>query len=76
MSEEINTTALEPLYQTWEEPNAHRTRSKKAGGPAETVKSRRPSSIVIAQNLRAAVHDWRESYYSGASETTRTLRVR
>lgn len=68
----LNTAALEPLYKPWEEPNAHRVRSK-TGGPAQTVKGRRPSQITLAQNVRGAVREWRESYYAGASDTTRHL---
>lgn len=69
----INAAALEPLYETWEEPSAHRVRADEAGQPAKKMKHRRPSLITIAQNLRADVRDWRQSYYGGASDTTRTL---
>ncbi len=67
------TTALEPLFLPWEEPNAHRVRAERPGDPARVVKNRRPSPIAIAQNLRSAVRDWRESFYAGASDTTRQL---
>lgn len=72
MADTINLTVLEPLYKPWDEPIAHRVRSK-SGGPAEIVKGRRPSRIMIAQHLREAVHEWRASYYVGASDTTRHL---
>lgn len=63
----LNPKALEPLYQPWEEPNKHRLK----GG--EIKNSRRPSPLTIAQNVRAAVREWRESSYPGASDTTRDL---
>ena len=61
----INPAALEPLYAPHEEPNFHRVRAETAGQPAKVVKSRRPSSIVIANNLRSFVKDWRETDYAG-----------
>ena len=68
----INAAALEPLFTTWEGPNAHRVRvSDKVGTQVE--KGRRPSPIPIANNLRLAVRDWREAFYAGASDTTRLL---
>jgi type III restriction enzyme len=69
----INTAALEPLFAPHEEPNFHRVRAEKPGAPAKVVKGRRPSPITIAQNLRSFVKAWRESDYSGASDTTREL---
>lgn len=69
----INAAALEPLFETWEEPRSHRVRADNPGDPAKVVKHRRPTSIPIAQNLRADVRDWREAEYAGASDTTRTL---
>ena len=69
----VNPSALEPLFAPWEEPNAHRLRGDKPGGPAKVVKNRRPSPITIANNLRMAVREWRENYYVGASDTTRQL---
>jgi type III restriction enzyme len=68
-----NLSALEPLYYPWEEPNLHRIRAAKDGDPAQTVKGRRPSDITIAQNLRQAVTEWRNSAYPGVSDTTREL---
>ena len=75
MTEEavINPAALEPLFAPWEEPTKHRVRGDKPGDPAKIVKSRRPSPIAIAQNLRWEVKNWRESCYAGASDTTRYL---
>jgi type III restriction enzyme len=67
----INLSALEPLFAPHEEPNRHRARNK--DGLPEVRKSRRPSPIVIAQTLRRAVKDWRETDYPGASDTTREL---
>lgn len=68
----IKPEALEPLFAAWEEPEQHRV--KRADGEGATVrKGRRPSSITIAQNLRAAVREWRDNFYFGASETTRYL---
>lgn len=69
----INPSALEPLYATWQEPDKHRIKAEKSGDPAQVVQGRRPSPIVIAQNLRGLVRDWREAFYAGASDTTRTL---
>lgn len=68
----VNPGALEPLFAPWEEPRAHRV--KVGGGkPPKTIQGRRPSPIIIAQNLRAAVREWREAFYAGASDTTRQL---
>ena len=69
----INIAALEPLYLPYEEPNAHRIRAKIEGAPAVRQKGRRPSSIIIAQNLRYAVSEWRKTGYPGCSETSRDL---
>ncbi len=66
----INPSILEPLFETWQEPNAHRVRAARTGDPAIRVQGRRPSPIPIVQNLRAAVRDWREVFYAGASDTT------
>ena len=69
----IKLKAIEPLYASWEEPNAHRIRAEGKDGVAQVEKGRRHSSIVIAQNLRGAVHEWRELSYYDLSETTRQL---
>jgi type III restriction enzyme len=68
----INPKALEPLYKPWEPPNKHRLR----GG--EVRDGRRPTTITVAQTLRAAVREWREGIdgsgqYAGASDTTLEL---
>lgn len=68
----IKPEALEPLFAAWEEPVKHRVKRADGEG-AEVRKGRRPSSITIAQNLRAAVREWRDNFYFGASETTRYL---
>ena len=68
----VNPSALEPLFMPWEEPNAHRVRARE-GQPAKPEKGRRPSRIVIAQNLRQPVCDWRQAQYIGASDTSREL---
>lgn len=68
----IKPEALEPLFAAWEEPEKHRVKRADGEG-AEVRKGRRPSSITIAQNLRAAVREWRDNFYFGASETTRYL---
>ncbi len=72
----INLSALEPLYLPHEMPSFHRIRAEREGEPARIVKGRRPSDIVIAQNLRRYVMEWRETDYAGASDTTRELRLR
>ncbi|MCU0915219.1 MAG: hypothetical protein MUC88_11730 [Planctomycetes bacterium] len=69
----VNPAALEPLFSPWEEPAKHRIRGDKPGEPAKIVNGRRPSPVVIAHNLRWAVKEWRESFYGGASDTTREL---
>ena len=69
----INSAALEPLFMPWEEPNSHRVKADKYGEPAKVIKGRRPTPIAIAQNLRSAVRDWRESFYADASDTSRQL---
>ena len=68
----LNFSALEPLFAPHEEPNLHRVRVKD-GHPAVAKRGRRPSPIVIAQNLRRFVKEWRETDYPGASDTTREL---
>jgi type III restriction enzyme len=69
----INPSALEPLFQPWEEPTCHRIKNQRPGEQADVVKQRRPSPIAIVQNLRGEVRQWRESFYIGASDTTREL---
>lgn len=69
----VNLAALEPLYAPHEEPNRHRIRAERDGESARIVKGRRPTDIVIAQNLRSHVKMWRETDYAGASDTTREL---
>jgi len=66
----INPDALAPLFGPSDVPNRHRIASKTKGAPAEIIKGRRPSRIVIAQNLRHDVAEWREAQYGGASDTT------
>ncbi len=68
----IKTESLEPLFSAWEEPSKHRVRAVTGTG-AEERQGRRPSSITIAQNLRAEMKLWRESFYPGASDTSRHL---
>jgi type III restriction enzyme len=68
----LNPKALEQLYKPWDYPSKHRIK----GG--EIRDGRRPSPIVIAHNLRAAVREWREGVsgggqYAGASDTTLEL---
>ena len=59
----INLSALEPLYLPHEMPTHHRVRAEKEGYPAKKVKGRRTSDIIIAQNLRRYVTEWRETDY-------------
>jgi type III restriction enzyme len=68
----INSAALEPLFAPWEEPSKHRVRAKK-GQPSEIKSYRRQSPIRMVNPLRAAVKEWRELNYFGASDTTRDL---
>ena len=65
----INAKAIQPLYKPWEMPDHHRLQ----GGIIKD--GRRPSGIVVAQNVRSAVREWREGVggagqYAGASDTT------
>jgi|LQYC01.1.fsa_nt_gi type III restriction enzyme len=69
----VNAAVLEPLYAPHEEPNHHRVRSEIPGQPAKVIKGRRPSPIIVANNLRSFVKTWRETDYPGASDTTREL---
>ncbi len=69
----INLAALEPLFPPWDEPNKHRVRADKRGLPPEIKTYRRPSPITMVNPLRAAVREWRELNYYGASDTTREL---
>lgn len=68
----VNVAALEPLFAPWEEPDKHRVRAKK-GFPPEVKTYRRQSPISLVNPLRAAVKEWRELNYYGASDTTREL---
>ena len=68
----VNVAALEPLFAFWEEPDKHRVRAKR-GFPPETKTYRRPSPNKLVNPLRAAVKEWRELNYFGASDTTRDL---
>ena len=70
---QVNPAALEPLFMPWEFPCAHRQRAEVEGEPAKIVQQRRSTTIVIANNLRAAVRDFRDSQYAGVSDTTREL---
>src|SRR6266849_8263052 len=69
----LNPSALEPLFAPWEEPHSHRVRAEREGKPAKVIKGRRPTPMVIAQNIRGAVREWREGFYAGASDTSRHL---
>ncbi|MBF2097084.1 MAG: DEAD/DEAH box helicase family protein [Gloeomargaritaceae cyanobacterium C42_A2020_066] len=69
----LNTAVLEPLFAPWQEPNAHRLRADKPGEPAVVKQGRRASPIDVVNNLRAAVREWREAFYIGASDTTLQL---
>lgn len=69
----VNPGALEPLFLPWDEPNAHRVRAKSKEMPAEIVRGRRASPIVLAQNIRGFVRQWRDTGYPDASDTTRHL---
>ena len=68
----VNISALEPLFAPWEEPDKHRVRAQK-GLPPEIKTYRRQSPIRLVNPLRAAVKEWRELNYYGASDTTREL---
>jgi len=59
MSMVIYPAALELLFETREEPNAHRVRAARPGDPAKRVHGRRPSQIphieALACCLRSAM---------------------
>lgn len=69
---DVRRDALGPLFEAWEEPRLHRVRAERGDG-AVVRQGRRPSSIVIAHNLRAMVKEWRDNFYFGASDTSRHL---
>lgn len=69
----VNVAALEPLFEPWDEPTAHRVKNPEPNKPALIVKKRRSSRIATVQNLRSEVRQWREAFYIGASDTTREL---
>jgi type III restriction enzyme len=69
----INAAALEPLFAPWEEPTRHRVRAATPGAPPDIKTYRRPSPVRLVNPLRAAVKEWRDLRYPGASETTREL---
>lgn len=69
----VNPTPLEPLFGPSEIPNRHRVKANKKGAPAEVRNGRRPSPIIIAQNLRREVDEWREAHYGGATDTSLEL---
>ncbi len=69
----LNHTALEPLFEPWEEPVGHRVKADRYGEPARVVKGRRASPVAIVQNLRSEVRQWRDNFYVGSSDTTRHL---
>lgn len=66
-------SALTPLFEPWEVPNAHRGKADSPGAPARILRGRRPSPISMVQSLRRAVSEWRDNGYPGASPTTREL---
>ena len=68
----VNIVALEPLFAPREEPNKHRLRAQR-GFPPEVKTYRRQSPIRLVNPLRAAIKEWRELNYYGASDTTREL---
>lgn len=70
-SEAIAASALEPLYEPWEIPNRHRARSE--GEVVAPRDGRRRSPLPLVQGLRAAVAEWRDLDYLGATDTTRYL---
>ncbi len=66
----FNPAVLDPLFSPWQEPNAHRVRAEKSGDRAVVKQGRRASPMDLVNNLRAAVREWREAFYIGASDTT------
>jgi type III restriction enzyme len=71
----INPGALEPIFGPSDLPDRHRVRGETKDAPARIVNGRRPTKILIAQNLRQAVSEWRlaDYPYAGASDTSREL---
>jgi len=67
-----NYNALCPLCKPWEEPGRFRSRAGD-GNTAIITPGRRPSQAQLVPALRHEVAMFRDSGYSGASETTKTL---
>lgn len=67
----INESALEPLFDPWDEPSLYRY--KPEGGDPEIRAGRRRSNCLLVPYIRQQVGNWRRSGYIGASDTTRTL---
>jgi type III restriction enzyme len=65
----VNPTALEPLFAPWEEPTKHRVKADKPGEPAKIIHGRRPSPIVVANNLCGRIKPWRETPNAGSRIT-------
>lgn len=58
----------------WEPPNSYLVKDSAAStGWREDQSGRRPSQLLLIPKLRAAVNDWRERGFEGASEVTRRL---
>ena len=70
---ELNRSALEPLSMPLAFRNAHRQRAERDGIGPKVVKPQRPSPILIANNLRAPVRDFRDAQYADAADTSGEL---
>jgi type III restriction enzyme len=70
---EQNRSALQPLFQPWEQPNRHRLPNPDPDQPAIIAPGRRPSKVPLVNAIRAQVDVWRAAGYPGISETSRTL---
>ena len=60
MTIEGQNLILTPLFEPWDEPNAHRVRALKKG-EAIVKEGRRRSAITVVKNLRDEVRGWREN---------------
>jgi type III restriction enzyme len=68
---EQNLSALDPLFQPWEEPTLHRVRNPQPGQPALIQPGRRPSRCALAPGIRAEVGAWRRGGNGGLVSLSR-----
>src|SRR5437660_926082 len=63
-----------PGRRPWEKPTSHLVKDNSAPtGWREDTSGRRPSRLLLVPKIRAAVDNWRQQNYPGASNVTRRL---